>query len=346
MAAEGNRWIRRIFLWGLPALAVAGVAAFMLAPVTEVSTEDAYIKADKTVVGAEIDGVVRERLVEENEPVSAGQLVLVLDTREAEIDLAEAESALDGVRRDYAALRARLASSRSELDSARRELAYAVREQARQRELESRKLVSASRLDEATHVADLASGRVAVLEGQVAEIETRLGMPRVTKVEEGADYRRAATAVARARLTLERARITAPRAGIASKLPQVGDRLRQGSPAFAIVDDSRPWLEANFKETELGHLRVGQPATLHVDAYPDEVWQGRVESISQATGAEFSVLPPQNASGNWVKVVQRVPVRIAVTGGPKEHVLRAGMSVVVEVDVRPGAAAATGAGGV
>ena len=346
MAAERPNWIRRIFLWGLPAVAVAGLVAFMLAPVIEVSTEDAYIKADKTVVGAEIDGVVRERLVAENEAVKAGQLVLVLDTREAEIDLAEAESTLAGVRRNYATLRAQLASRKAELEAARREAAYAAREQARQRELESLKLVSVARLDEAAHGVDLAAGRVAVLEGQVAEIETRLGMPRITRVEDGADYQRAATAVARARLTLERARVVAPRAGIASKLPQVGDRLRQGSPAFAIIDDSRPWLEANFKETELGHLRVGQAAELQVDAYPGETWQGRVESIAQATGAEFSVLPPQNASGNWVKVVQRVPVRIAVTGGPEGHALRAGMSVVVTVDVRPAARPATGTGGV
>ena len=126
--------------------------------------------------------------------------------------------------------------------------------------------------------------------------------------------------------------MTAPFAGVASKKPYLGDYVTAGAPVMSIIADQDVWIEANFKETDLTHVQPGQPVTVQVDTYPDRQWRGTVESISQATGAEFSVLPPQNATGNWVKVVQRIPVRIAIRtdeGGPP---LRAGMSVTAEID--------------
>jgi membrane fusion protein (multidrug efflux system) len=139
----------------------------------------------------------------------------------------------------------------------------------------------------------------------------------------------------RARVDLGHTRIVAPQAGVVSHLPKVGARVDLGRPAFAIVTDHAVYVEANFKETDLEHVRPGQPVHVVVDTYPHFEWQGRVESISQATGAEFSLLPPQNASGNWVKVVQRIPVRVALVPGPDDPPLRDGMSADVRIDTGP-----------
>jgi membrane fusion protein, multidrug efflux system len=113
---------------------------------------------------------------------------------------------------------------------------------------------------------------------------------------------------------------------------QRGEQIRAATPLFALVADTRPWVEANFKETELTHVRKGQIAQVVLDIYPDVVWQAEIDSISPATGAEFAVLPPQNASGNWVKVVQRLPVRLRLLPQPGEPPLRAGMTASVRVD--------------
>jgi membrane fusion protein (multidrug efflux system) len=346
MSADRPNWLRRGLLWGVPAIALAAAIGFVLAPIRSVSTDDAYVKAEKTLVAPDVDGVVLEKLVRENESVAAGQPVLRLDAREAALAVAEAEARLGAVRRDFASLRAQRAELQAELDSARRDAAFARRELARQRELAASKLVAASRLDDAEHAVDVADGRTAVLERQLDAIAARLGLPAATSVEATPDFLAAAAALERARLDVERALIRAPRAGIASRLPQVGDRLKAGTAAFALVDDARPWVEANFKETELGLLQPGQAVRLEVDAYPGRAWVGRVESIAQATGAEFALLPAQNATGNWVKVVQRVPVRIDVVRAPGDPPLRSGMSVTATVDVRPaGPAVAAARGG-
>ena len=117
---------------------------------------------------------------------------------------------------------------------------------------------------------------------------------------------------------------------------QRGEQVKASTPLFALVALSRPWVEANFKETQVGMLRQGLRATVRIDAFPGQEWQGHVDTISPASGSEFAVLPAQNASGNWVKIVQRVPVRIAIDGGPKDLPLRAGMSALVSVDPQSG----------
>ena len=136
----------------------------------------------------------------------------------------------------------------------------------------------------------------------------------------------------KARVDLSHTRIAAPQAGIASHLPKVGSRVDAGRPAFAIVTDRSVWVEANYKETDLEWVRAGQSVAIDVDTYPNHSWHGHVESIAQATGAEFSLLPAQNASGNWVKVVQRIAVRIVLEPGAGDPPLRDGMSANVDID--------------
>jgi len=174
-----------------------------------------------------------------------------------------------------------------------------------------------------------------IIRGQMHETAIRLSGNPDLAVNDHPEVRAAAADLQRAELDLDRARLLAPRAGIVSRVPHVGDHLTAGVPALAIVDDSREWVEANFKETDLTRMHPGQPVEIDIDTYPDHQWRGHIESIAQATGAEFALLPPQNASGNWVKVVQRIPVRIAIDADEGAPALRVGMSANVRVDLGP-----------
>ena len=218
---------------------------------------------------------------------------------------------------------------------AKRSAEYATREYDRQRELADRRLVPASQLDVAHRSSDLAVGTIGVIDLQVAQTVAKLGGHPDAPIDSQPLVRSAAAELEHAKLDLARTRIVAPQAGIVSHLPKVGARVEIGRPAFAIVTDAAVFVEANFKETDLEYVRPGQAVRVEVDTYPHFEWVGRVESISQATGAEFSLLPPQNASGNWVKVVQRIPVRVALTPGPDDPPLRDGMSADVRIDTGP-----------
>ncbi len=182
----------------------------------------------------------------------------------------------------------------------------------------------------------MARQRIRIVEQEVAQLRAQLAGDPDLPVERHPRYQAAKAALDRAALDLERTAVRAPFAGIASNTPQVGQQVigngPMSSPVMSLVADAGVWIEANFKETDLAHVRPGQPVTIQLDAYAGREWRGAVESLSQATGAEFSVIPPQNATGNWVKVVQRIPVRIAVKTNGGDPALRAGMSAAVEID--------------
>jgi membrane fusion protein (multidrug efflux system) len=151
-------------------------------------------------------------------------------------------------------------------------------------------------------------------------------------VSEHPRYRQAQAELDQARLDVSHTVLRAPFAGVATHRPEPGDYVQEGEPVMAVVADEGMWVEANFKETQLTHVRTGQPVEIRVDTYPGRLWHGRVESISEATGAEFALLPPQNATGNWVKIVQRIPVRVAIDDTHGLPPLRLGMSSTVTVD--------------
>jgi membrane fusion protein (multidrug efflux system) len=235
-------------------------------------------------------------------------------------------------REELAALRRQLAQRRDERALAEEQIRYTTRELERQRELVERKLSPASRFDAAEHDALQAQGRLSVIDQGIAELAVRLGPalegdfdthPRVREVEAELEA---------ARLRLRRAVVVAPEAGRVVKLPQRGTVARRSAGLFTLVRSENLWVEANFKETQLELLRAGQPATIRIDSYPGAQWRGHVQTIAPASGAEFALLPPQNASGNWVKVVQRVAVRIAIDEGPGDLPLRAGTSAIVSID--------------
>lgn len=333
--APARPWKRRLLLWILP-LVVAAVAVYFYGSAGRyVSTDNAYVQQDRVDVAPQISGNVREVLARENERVGAGRPIIVLDDELPRIALAAAESRLAEARTDVAALQASYREKRSQLAVARRSAEYAVREYERQRELADRRLVPASQLDVAHRSSDVAVGAIGVLDLQVAQTAAKLGGRPDAPTDEHPSVRSAAAELERARVDLAHTRVVAPQSGVVSHLPKIGARVELGRPAFAIVTDRTVYVEANFKETDLEYVRPGQPVHVEVDTYPHFEWQGRVESIAQATGAEFSLLPPQNASGNWVKVVQRIPVRVALVPRPDDPPLRDGMSAEVRIDTGP-----------
>jgi len=327
-----RRWLRRALLLLGPALVVIIGGYFYLTGGRYVETDDAYVKADMVAVSAEVSGPIVEVEVRENQQVEQGQALFRLDRQPFEIALAQAEARLKKADNDVRALKADYRQKQQELELAKTNVAYAEQEFQRQAELVQRDFASRAKYDEAQHDLNVARQQVAVLEQELRGLLADLAGDPDIAVERHPTYLDAKAARDQAALDLQHAAVVAPFAGVASQKPDLGDYVTAGTPVMSIVADRDVWVEANFKETELTYVRPGQAATVEIDTYPDREWPATVESIAQATGAQFSVLPAQNATGNWVKVVQRIPVRIALETGPDDPPLRAGMSVTAEID--------------
>lgn len=326
---------RSILLWVVPALLVVAAVWLYGSAGRYVETDNAYLQQDRVDVAPQVSGNVIAVMVAENARVEAGQAVLTLDDAAARIAVAAAESRLAAARVDVAALKASYREKVGQAAVARRAAELSTRELERQQQLAERRLIPASELDAVERSTDISVGAVGVLQLQIEQTVARLGGDPSIAPERLPAVRAAQAELERARLDLERTVVRAPQTGVVSHLPKVGSRAEAGRPAFAIVVNAVPWVEANFKETDLEWVRVGQPVRVEIDTYGEHRWQGRVESIAQATGSTFAVLPAQNASGNWVKVVQRIPVRIALQPGRDEPPLRSGMSATVRIDTGP-----------
>ncbi len=324
--------LRALMLWALPLL-VGAVAIWSYGSAGRyAATDDAYLQRDRIDVSPQVSGEIREVLFGENASVESGALVLVLDDTVPRITLQAAESRVDAARAEIAGALAMYREKEGEIQMARRAAEYAQRDTRRQDELAARKLVPAATVDTSHRTTDLSLGAIGVLELQRDQLLARLGGHTERSVDAYPAVRAALADVERARIDLERTRIHAPQGGVLSHLPKTGSRVETGRPAFAVVAGNRLWVDANFKETDLEWVRPGQPVEIEVDTYTSRRWQGTVESIAGATGAAFALLPAQNASGNWVKVVQRIPVRIALTARKDDPPLRDGMSASVKID--------------
>ncbi|WP_062065388.1 HlyD family secretion protein [Cellvibrio sp. OA-2007] len=325
---------RLLLLVIIPALALLLGLFIYLSGGRYATTENAYIKADMISIRPQVSGVVVQRLVSENEQVKAGQLLLVLDAKPYEVALTKAEAKLDEVRTNLAVLHASYREKQSELQLARVNQEYATKEQARQANLAERKLVAKATFDEVSHTRRITEQQAVMLERDLSRIAESLGGDASMPVAQHPSYRAAMAEVEQARLNLGYTKLIAAKDGIVTKPPEVGEFLAVGTSAMALVATDNLWVEANFIETELTHVRVGQPVSISVDVYPDVKWEGEVQSISPATGAEFSVIPAQNATGNWVKIAQRVPVRIRLTPTKEAPALQAGLSSEIKIDTR------------
>ncbi|HUN49712.1 MAG TPA: HlyD family secretion protein [Candidatus Sulfotelmatobacter sp.] len=328
-----RHWMRISLLVLGPLVVLLGAGYFYVTGGRYVSTDDAFVKADKTTISTDVAGRVVQVNVVENQVVKVDQPLFKLDDEPYRLALARAEANVNNVRNNIEALLAGYAEKQVALKQAQDTVDYATRDFQRNLDLRKQGVVAQSKFDDAQHALDMAHRQVAIIQQQLASILAQLGGDPTLAVERYPQLKQAEAERDQAALDLRHCIIYAPGNGIVSNVTvQPGDYLKVGNPVFSLVLSDQPYVEANFKETELTHVRVGQKATLSVDTYPDRTWNVRVTSISPATGSEFSLLPPQNASGNWVKVVQRIPVRFSILRRPGDPPLRAGMSVTVEVD--------------
>lgn len=329
-----RRWPRRVLLLLGPLLVLAVGGYFYVTGGRFVGTDNAYLKANMVSVSADLSGRVVDVMVHENEKVTPGTALFRLDEEPLRIALAEAEANLAVVRNDIDAQKAAYRQAQEQLEIAQANVAFAEREYRRREKLVAQKIISDSEFDEARNTYQVALREAAAVRQDMQRILSELAGDPAIDPADHPRFHEAAARVDQARLDLRRAVVVAPAAGIVSKIDflRPGDYVSAGQPAFSIVADDSLWVEANLKETDLTYVRPGQAVTVEVDSYPGRVWPARVASIGAATGSEFSLLPPQNATGNWVKVVQRVPVRLILDDVGGDAPLRAGMSAVVEID--------------
>ncbi|MGE0226669.1 MAG: efflux RND transporter periplasmic adaptor subunit [Acetobacteraceae bacterium] len=325
--------LRLVLLVGVPIAVVIGGAFIWQQGGRYVSTENAYVKADIAQIAPEVAGRVIQVAVHDHEHVTRGTPLVQLDPEPYRLALAQAEAELELARHQVETARATYRETASEMAEVESRAAYQARQLQRQESLAGSGVVSASRLEEAQNDAAVARERLNVVRRRMERMLTILGGNAAIPRDQHPWVREKLAARDRAALDLERTTIKAPLDGIAVNVKlQVGEQVKAATPLFVLVSDKRPWVEANLKETTLTHVKVGQKATVVLDIYPDVVWDGVVQSISPAAGSEFAILPPQNASGNWVKVVQRLPVKVALLPHSGEPPLRAGMTATVDID--------------
>ena len=319
-------------MWSLPAIVLAVSVFVWLSSGRWVSTDNAYVKGDRAQIATELSGIIVEVPVQENQRVSRGQLLFKLDDQTYRLALAKIDAEIETTRADIRGLRAQWRTKREEIKAAQSQLNYAQQEFERQSDLADKKIASQQKLQETRMSLDVARQRISAAQEDLQRIEAQLAGDRKIRTDDHPRVKQMVAARDEALLQLRRTAIESPLDGIVSKRPVPGSYATAGVPVMVVVADTDLWIEANFKETELTLVRPGQTAIVKVDTYPDAECTGRVASIAQATGAEFAVLPPQNASGNWVKVVQRIPVRISVACREGDPPLRVGMSTTVEID--------------
>ncbi len=330
---RGRGFVRVALLLIVPVAAVIGGLYWYALGGRYVTTENAYIKTDMIAISPNISGRVIDVKVEDNQFVGAGDVLFQIDPKPLHIAVDRAEARLLAVRNEFESKRAEHAQIEAEIGEVLERQKFLKRQYERQQQLRKRGVASAVRLDEAENELATSRQTVRVLRQKIRRVVADLGGDPRIPVERHPDYLEAEAERDQARLMLGYSTVSAPANGIVSRMQlQPGEWVEDGAPVFSVIESEGHWVEANLKETQLTHVVVGQRATVEVDAYPGVLWEGRVDSISAATGAEFSILPPQNATGNWVKVVQRLPVRIVVARSDDRPPLRAGMTVAVSID--------------
>jgi membrane fusion protein (multidrug efflux system) len=321
-----------------PAVLIVGGGLYWLLSGRYVSTDDAFIRATRAQISTNISARVLAINVHDNQHVSKGEILFRLDPRRFHIAYLAAKAkfaaARQGIRSRQATYLKDLAAQRAARDT----LAFRQRDYARAQKLLKAGIASRAQFDAAQHARDAAKEDLAAARQKTASALAALDGKPDAPLRTYPQVREAAANLADARLNLSYTIIRAPMSGIVTKVDNlaVGDYVNAGKPQFALFSDSHIWVQADYKETDLTYVRQGDKASFTVDAFPDVAFSGRVESLSPGTGSSFALLPPENASGNWVKVVQRVPVRLSIHAHKANVPLAAGMSVEVTVDTGHG----------
>jgi membrane fusion protein (multidrug efflux system) len=324
-----RRWLRPLLMLAGPVLVAAVGLWFWLGSGDSVSTDNAYVQQDKVSISSDINGRVAEVLVRESQAVKRGDVLIRIAPQPFQIALDQANAAVAEARLQVAGLREGTIGKDADVAGKREAVAFARIDLQRQQDLLKDGFTTRARLQTAEHALSQAQSDLAGALSAAASARTAANYSGTHPLVLAALAQRD-----RAALDMARTVIKAPADGIASQTDKVqpGQMIIAGVPTLSLVISNRRYVEANFKETDLEKMRIGQPATIKLDAYPAQALQGHVESIGAGTGSEFSVLPAQNATGNWVKVVQRVPVRIAIDSA--DVPLIAGLSATVTVKTK------------
>jgi len=325
---------RRKLLIGGPLLLLFIILIMYMAGGRYVSTDDAYIKAANAAISTNVPGQVAAIYVKDNQKVKKGERLFNLDDRPYKIAVDNAKAVLASARLQVQALKASYRQRQAEVEAAQNTLTYERVEYERQKKLAASGISSQMQLNKATNVFNNAEQQLAAAKHQLASVLAQLSGNPDIPIDQHPLVQKAETDLEHAKLNLSYTVVTAPIDGIVTKVEQLqnGDYIRPGTPVFSLISDKDIWIEANFKETQLTNMRPGQKVTIEIDAYPGKKFSGHVESTSPGTGAVFSLLPPENATGNWVKIVQRLPVRITIDNPDPALFLHSGLSVTVTVD--------------
>jgi membrane fusion protein (multidrug efflux system) len=330
-----RRFRRTFLLVVLPLLAVIGGLAFYLTGGRYVTTDDAYVGAQKVLITPDISGKIEKVVVREGQQVNGGDVLFEIDPVPFRLALQQAKANLDQTHTSYDNLKANVKIYGDMLGLAQQGVDLKRRDVDRKTSLVKSNVGSQLDLDNSATALVTSSAQLEFLKQQLSSSKTQLlGNPDLP-IEQFPPYAQAKAALDQAERNLDHTVMRAPMAGIATQVDQIqlGRFVMAGTPVFSVIDTSKPWVDANPKESDFTYVTVGQPVTIDVDAFPDHVFRGTIGSLSPGTGAQFAILPPQNATGNFVKVVQRVPVRIYFDSNDKYvQKLKAGMSAYTTID--------------
>ena len=330
-----RRYRRTLLLVLLPLIALAGGVVFYLSGGRYVTTDDAYVGAQKVLITPDISGKIEKVVVREGQHVNEGDVLFEIDPVPFRFAVQQAKATLEQARTTYNNLANNLKIYDQMGNLMQQSVDLKQHDVDRKSTLAKSSFGSQLDLDNASTALVTAKAEYAFLRQQISSAKTQLLGNIELPLEQFPPYAQAQATLDQAQRNLDHTVLRAPMSGIATQVDniQLGRFVAAGTPILSVMDDSKPWVDANPKESDFTYVAVGQPVTVEVDAFPDHVFKGTVGSLSPGTGAQFAILPPQNATGNFVKVVQRVPVRIALDPNDKMvRKLKAGMSSYVSID--------------
>lgn len=333
-SARPRKSLRRPLLFALLPLVLIVGGYFYVTGGAVMSTDNAYVQADMVGLSTDVSGIVREVAVHDNQNVAKGDVLFRLDDLPFRLALDRAEAQIGNTRNDLVALQASYRNMQAQVDQAQKDVDFNTVNFKRQEQLLTNNFTPKATFDAARNTLQGSQQKLASLDAQLAGLAANLNGNPDAPIEEHPRYKDAVAARDEAARQLAHTTVRAPFAGIVTNVSslQPGQYLAAAATAFNIVSTDHVWIQASPKETELTYVRPGQKVTVEVDTFPGQRWDGTVESISPASASSFSLLPAENTSGNWVKVVQRIPMRVRVSNAPGKPALRVGMSVEVSVD--------------